>query len=227
MEIIEYLRDYNLVSIVVRIVLATLFSGIIGMERDRVGKAAGMRTHVLVCLGAALASLVGIYVSEILGFNSDPTRITAQVISGIGFIGAGAILVRQYTQEITGLTTAAGLWSTAAIGLSLGVGFYEGAIICFVIVLGVFVIPSRFKETYGNVHIYAEVEGVNNLNKVLDEIQEGFKITNFDVRPPRSATKGCVGIELMAALDKEQTLKEAIIKLISIENVVFAYKEHD
>lgn len=226
MEVIEYLRDYNLVSIVVRIVLATLFSGIIGMERDRVGKAAGMRTHVLVCLGAALASLVGIYVTEVLGFDSDPTRITAQVISGIGFIGAGAILVRQYTQEITGLTTAAGLWSTAAIGLSLGVGFYEGAIICFVIVLGIFVIPSRFKETFGNVHIYAEIDCVNNLNKVLDEIQDVFKITNLDVRPPRSATNGCVGVELMVALDKDQLYTDAIGKLITIENIVFAYKEH-
>ena len=227
MAVIEYLRDFNLVSIIVRIMLATLFSGIIGMERDRVGKAAGMRTHVLVCLGAALASLAGLYVTEVLGFNSDPTRITAQVISGIGFIGAGAILVRQYTQEITGLTTAAGLWSTAAIGISLGVGFYEGAFICFIIVLGIFVIPSRFKDTFGNVHIYAEVDCVHNLNLVLDQMQKAIKITNLDVRPPRSATSGCVGMELMIALEKEQLYTEAIEKLIAIENVVFAYKEHD
>lgn len=227
MGVIEYLRDFNLVSIVLRIFLAAIFSGIIGLERDRSGKAAGMRTHVLVCLGAALASLVGIYVTENLGYSSDPTRITAQVISGIGFIGAGAILVRQYTQEITGLTTAAGLWSAAALGISLGVGFYEGAIICFIIILGIFVIPSRFKKTYGSIHIYAEIDDVRNLNQVMEKLYNGFKITNIDIRPPRSSTQGCVGVELMIGLDKGESHRDTVIKLLEDENIVFAYKEHD
>lgn len=227
MEVIDYLRDFNLISILLRILLATVFSGIIGLERDRSGKAAGMRTHVLVCLGAALASLVGIYVTENLGYSSDPTRITAQVISGIGFIGAGAILVRQYTQEITGLTTAAGLWSAAALGISLGVGFYEGAILCFIIILGIFVIPSRFKKTYGNIHIYAEINDVKNLNPAIEIIYSLFKVTNLDIRPPRSATNGCVGMELMIAPEEGINHKDTVNKLLEVENIVFAYKEHD
>lgn len=227
MEFIEYLRDYHFVTILIRLVLASLFSGIIGMERDRSGKAAGMRTHTLVCLGAALAALVGIYITNILGYNSDPTRIAAQVISGIGFLGAGTILVRQYTQEITGLTTAAGLWSTAAIGLALGVGFYEGAIICFFIVLGIFVIPSRIKKIHSSIHIYAEINDVNRLNFILGTLTDTFNVTNYDVRPPKSATRGCVGIEITIGLAKNEVFSDIIQKLLKIENIVFAYKEHE
>ena len=227
MEFIDYLREYNLITIFIRIIMATIFSGVIGLERDRSGKAAGIRTHILVCLGATLAALVGIFVTQIMGFDSDPTRITAQVISGIGFLGAGMILVRQYTQEITGLTTAAGLWSTAAIGLSIGVGFYEGAVICFLIVLGIFVIPSRFRKIYGSIHIYVEINGVNNLNTIFDSLYNNFTISNMDVRPPRSATKDCVGLELTISLNKKEINEEILKNISNMENVVFAYKEHE
>ena len=95
MWILEYLRELNLVSAAVRIVLAMLVGGLIGIERGKQGRAAGMRTHILVCIGAALTVMIGFYAREVLGIeNSDPLRISAQVISGIGFLGVGTILIK-------------------------------------------------------------------------------------------------------------------------------------
>ena len=131
-EIIEYLRDFNIVTVLIRLLLAMIVGGVVGIERGKQGRAAGMRTHILVCLGATLASMIGLYTYEILGYGNDPLRVAAQVISGIGFLGVGTILIKGRFQ-ITGLTTAAGLWTVAAIGLTLGIGFYEGALITSVL----------------------------------------------------------------------------------------------
>ena len=114
-----------------KIFLALVVGGIIGMERGRQGRAAGMRTHILVCLGATLTAMTGMYAYEILHFGNDPLRISAQVISGIGFLGVGTILIKGRFQ-ITGLTTAAGICCAATIGIALGIGFYEGALVTFI-----------------------------------------------------------------------------------------------
>ena len=94
---------------------------LIGSERARHGRAAGMRTHILVCLGACMTSMTSMYVADILGSDGDVFRIPAQVISGIGFLGAGMIILKS-NNMITGLTTAAGVWTTATIGVALGYG---------------------------------------------------------------------------------------------------------
>ena len=130
--VFDYLRDFNFVTVAIRLILAMVFGAVIGLERGKQGRAAGMRTHILVCLGACLAAMIGFYATNVLGTSGDPLRVAAQVISGIGFLGVGTILIKGRFQ-ITGLTTAAGLWCAAAIGLSLGAGFYEGAIITFVL----------------------------------------------------------------------------------------------
>ena len=136
MEIInnffEPIRDFNTISIVVSIFLATALSAVMGFERGRRGRAAGLRTHILVCLGATLASMAGLYIKEYVDPTGDVSRIAAQVISGIGFLGAGTILVRNKS-TITGLTTAACVWATGAIGICVGYGFYEAAIVATII----------------------------------------------------------------------------------------------
>ena len=106
------LQENNLLSTVVRLLLAAVLGGLIGTERGAKGRAAGMRTHIIVCIGAAMTALVGLYTTDVLGQSSDPMRLSAQVISGIGFLGGGMILIRG-RHRITGLTTAAGLWTTA------------------------------------------------------------------------------------------------------------------
>ena len=135
MNFIEYLHEFNMVTVAIRLVLALVFGGLIGLERGRQRRAAGLRTHILVCVGAALTVMVGFFAREVLGItNSDPLRVSAQVISGIGFLGVGTIMVKGRFQ-IVGLTTAAGLWVTAAIGIAVGAGFYEGAIFATFIIL--------------------------------------------------------------------------------------------
>ncbi len=126
-EIVVYLRELNIVSITFRVVLAILIGGAMGMERGRKNRPAGLRTYILVCLGAALVMMTNQYV-YIQFHASDPVRLGAQVISGIGFLGAGTIIVTGKSQ-IKGLTTAAGLWTAACSGLAIGIGFYEGALI--------------------------------------------------------------------------------------------------
>jgi putative Mg2+ transporter-C (MgtC) family protein len=119
------LFDIIYVNYVIRIIVAGLCGGLIGYERDAHGSAAGLRTHILVCVGAMLAMATGVFTS--LHYGGDASRIGAQVVSGIGFLGAGTIIVHR--GHISGLTTAAGLWASACIGLALGTGFYEAAIV--------------------------------------------------------------------------------------------------
>ncbi|MBR2877984.1 MAG: MgtC/SapB family protein, partial [Clostridia bacterium] len=111
---------------VLRLLLAVLLGGIIGFERAERGREAGLRTHIMVCLGACLVMLTSEYIVNSLGMSTDVTRLGAQVISGIGFLGVGCIITGG--DKIKGLTTAAGLWVTACIGLASGIGYYTAAV---------------------------------------------------------------------------------------------------
>ncbi|MBO5069938.1 MAG: MgtC/SapB family protein [Roseburia sp.] len=125
MHMVEYLRELNIVSILFRILFSILVGGILGLERGRKNRPAGFRTYILVCLGATLVMMTNQYVYVTYN-TSDPVRMGAQVISGIGFLGAGTIVVTG-RNKITGITTAACLWTAACSGLAIGIGFYEGA----------------------------------------------------------------------------------------------------
>lgn len=123
----------NAWDIIVRLVLSFLLGSFIGFEREKRGRSAGFRTHILVCTGACLVMLVSIYMYELYQGDVplDPSRIAAGVVTGIGFLGAGTII--RSAQEVHGLTTAASVWINAAIGLALGCGFFLGAFITAVI----------------------------------------------------------------------------------------------
>lgn len=125
--LLENTRELNILSIAIRIILSLLIGGIMGIERGRKNRPAGFRTYILVCLGATLVMMTNQYVYQNYQV-SDPVRLGAQVISGIGFLGAGTIVLTGKNQ-IKGLTTAAGLWTAACCGLAIGIGFYEGAIL--------------------------------------------------------------------------------------------------
>ena len=126
-----WLLEPNLLTLIIRTLMAIICAGVIGFERDAHGSAAGLRTHILVCLGAMIAMSTGVFAAT--HFSGDASRIGAQVVSGIGFLGAGTIMVNR--GHIKGLTTAAGLWTSACIGLAIGTGFYEAAIVGSVAVL--------------------------------------------------------------------------------------------
>lgn len=121
------LRNINTLTILFRMVLAVVCGGLIGMERSMKNRPAGFRTHILIIVGATTASLLGHYIYLVMSLPTDMSRLGAQVITGLGFIGAGTIIKTGHT-TVKGLTTAAGLWATGIVGLSIGAGFYEGAI---------------------------------------------------------------------------------------------------
>jgi putative Mg2+ transporter-C (MgtC) family protein len=130
-------------TIVLRLALTLLLGGLLGLERELRGQAAGLRTHLLVSLGACLFTLVGLSAGESLvgteasGIRADITRIPSQIVVGIGFLGGGAIL--RHGTSIHGLTTAANLWLTASVGLAVGVGFFFGASVTVALALLVLV----------------------------------------------------------------------------------------
>lgn len=133
-ELLHDLRDMTLLSVTVRMLCAMVCGGIIGIEREYKRRPAGFRTHILICMGAAMTTLTSQYLYLCMGYYTDLARLGAQVIAGIGFIGAGTIIVTKQ-RRVKGLTTAAGLWVAAIVGLTLGAGFFEGGILVTVLVL--------------------------------------------------------------------------------------------
>ena len=140
-------HDLTQGAVVFRILSALLIGGLIGMERGLKNRPAGLRTYMLVCVGSCLIMMTNQYLFQVTG-SGDPMRLGAQVVSGIGFLGAGTIVVTRHNQ-IRGLTTAAGLWACAGVGLALGVGFYEAAIAASV---GIYVILKLLQGLDNRVH---------------------------------------------------------------------------
>ena len=217
----------NFVVAAFRVFIALIVGGIIGMERGRQGRAAGMRTHILVCIGATLASMTGIYVYQILGVNNDPLRLAAQVISGIGFLGVGTILIKGRFQ-ITGLTTAAGIWCAATIGIALGIGYYEGAFVTFLASVIAVTLMHRFEYSVTRRHtrfgMYVEITSVEKIRHTVEYIKSNYRATDIQVTPPRSGNAGSVGIEVNIHPAPKEILTPSMVakELEKLDDVVFA-----
>ena len=140
----------GLTTIILRLFLAVILGGLIGMEREEKHRPAGFRTHILVCVSSAVVMLTSEYISNVYRglANADPARLGAQVISGIGFLGAGTI-IRQGS-NVKGLTTAASLWAVACIGLALGIGFYEGAVAGALLIIFTLMVLGRFGRAFSD-----------------------------------------------------------------------------
>ncbi len=225
-ELMNYLQGFSFGTVLIRMILATTFAGFIGLERSKHGRSAGMRTHILVGLGASLASLMGYYMVSI-GYSSDPARIAAQVIPGIGFLGAGIILV-QNKSKIVGLTTAAGIWNTAIIGLACGLGFYEGALVCFAIAIMTSLffpkIEYWFSKNDKHTMLYIELAADANVNKVYDIIRTSNfgEIHKIDIVSPRSGNTGHIGIVLTLTLPKKSNVYSLEKSLCEVDGILFA-----
>ena len=153
-------------EIAIRLILSTILGGIIGIERERRNQPAGLRTHIILCVGSTLMMLVSIYVASEIGNpeNSDPGRIAAQVVSGIGFLGAGAIL--RFGVSIKGLTTAASLWTTAGIGLAAGAGFYVGSLLATIIIIIALTLLSKWEK------VFLASKGTRSINLVAKDVPD-------------------------------------------------------
>ena len=224
-HILEYLREFNIISVALRLTMSVILAGLIGMERGRRGRAAGLRTHILVCLGAAMASLLGVFVTKELELSSDASRIAAQVISGIGFLGAGTIVIKGRFR-VSGLTTAAGLWATAAIGLALGYAFFEGALIATFLTVVTITILSHFEARIyrknARASIYIELSSVTAVNATSAMLTNEYHAIDLQVTPPRSGIQNHVGFEATVYLGLLKISEEELIRQVSEKpDVVF------
>jgi len=190
LTVFDGLRELNFASIAVRMLVAVICGGIIGVEREYKRRPAGFRTHILICLGAAMTTMTSQYMVEI-GYFTDLARLGAQVIAGIGFIGAGTIIVTK-DEHIKGLTTAAGLWCSAIVGLAVGSGYVEGGLVTTVLILFTETIFAKFArhllKRSSDVILYIEFSGKYGPEKVLRVLHEiGLTLLNLEI------TKGGAG----------------------------------
>ncbi|MBR4291408.1 MAG: MgtC/SapB family protein [Oscillospiraceae bacterium] len=171
---IMQVREVTYLAIAVRIAVAVILGGIIGLERGLKNRPAGLRTYMLVCVGACLIMVTNQYIYQAFG-TGDPVRMGAQVVSGIGFLGAGTIVVTKRNQ-IKGLTTAAGLWAAAAVGLSIGIGLYEAAVmggaVIFIVLSLIHSWDNKMRQNSKMVEIYIELTRRINLGDFLRKIHE-------------------------------------------------------
>ena len=213
-------------EVLLRIVLAGVLGGAIGVERELREREAGLRTHMLVAIGSTLFTLVSAYgfsefrFSNASGITSDPTRIAAQVVTGIGFLGAGAI-IRQGL-SVRGLTTAASLWVVAAIGLATGAGYYSAAVITTVVVLvslwPLRIVAFRMFERLrpGEVRLEVELRANESPSVLLESLEaRGVAVQSFEVEDARERRR--------VALDVRATgvrLEQVTAELMRLEPVL-------
>ena len=189
-EIWKLLSEPNVYSTMFRLTLAVFCGGLIGLERVKKRRPAGFRTYMLVCLGAALTMIISQYLA-VAGQTTDVSRLGAQVINGVGFLGAGTIIVTG-RQQIKGLTTAAGLWASACMGLAIGAGFYAGAVFgCFAIIITVSLLSmleDRIMSTARNMNIYIEFSGTGDIGTTIEKLKEmNVKIFDIEITKLRSS----------------------------------------
>lgn len=228
-SLMSELREPGLLSATVRLSLAVLCGGIIGLDRGRKRRPAGFRTHMLVCMGAALTMMIGQYIATLLlNYDSftgttDVSRFGAQVINGIGFLGAGTIIVTS-RQEIKGLTTAAGLWASACMGLAIGAGFYLGAVLGCVLI---FISITFMRRIEGfilararNMNIYVELVDINDIGLVIDMVKSsGIRIYDIEINKASPYVGAYASAVFSMRLPEKQPHSEIIAKLASIKTI--------
>ena len=236
---LDGLRELNMASLVLRLMLAMLFGGLTGLNGSRKRRAAGFRTYMLVCMGSALTVLMAQYCVVMLhsnwmkaaynvGLTTDVSRFSAQVINGIGFLGAGTVLVTG-RQEVKGLTTAAGLWASACMGLAIGAGFYECVIVGFaLIVLSVWVLPvieSSMVERASHMNIYVEFKSINHLSGLIGSLKaHNVHIYDIDIERENKSAYTRPSAVIMMHLDSRIQHTKLISALADMEGV-YSIKE--
>ena len=226
LTLFDGLRDVTIWSVALRMTRAVVCGGIIGIEREYKRRPAGFRTHILICLGAAMTTLTSQYLYLVLGQYTDMARLGAQVVAGIGFIGAGTIIVTR-RQRVKGLTTAAGLWAAAIIGLALGGGFYEGGLFAtfLILIAELFFarVEYRMLQNAPEVNLYVEYSDNKTMDTLLQEFREhGLKILNMGIIHSKSNEEhnACAifTLRLHKGLDVEH-LKQEILATAGVVSV--------
>lgn len=225
LEFLNPLRDITTVSVLVRLFFAVICGGAIGIEREHKRRTAGFRTHILICLGAAMTTMISQFLLYNMHLYTDIGRLGAQVIAGIGFIGAGTIIVTK-RRQVKGLTTAAGLWTCAIIGLAIGAGYFEAAVLSTIVILLAEIFFSRFEywvlENAKNINIYVEYTGNENLDSVI-RLLKSYRVVIIDLEITKSGVNSCAIFQLQlpkkVSHDKIMTSISASEGIISVEEL--------
>lgn len=222
---LEIMKGWTMVSIVIRLLAAVVAGGIIGFDRAMKRRGAGMKTHVLVCLGATLVMMTGQFIQINYEGNMDVARLGAQVISGVGFLGVGTIIVTGRNQ-VRGLTTAAGLWTCACIGLAIGIGFIDGAFLTLALVVFSFKILSKVDgwiERYAKSYeLYLEFPTNKCVSAFISEMHEqGIKISNFEIGKSKIKGEGPNALVCIEVKEKKRriTILDEIRKMECVKYV--------
>ena len=225
---LRFADGFYMWAAIARLMLAVICGGLIGIERERKRRPAGFRTHILICLGAALTTLTSQYIYVYLGMFTDLARLGAQVISGIGFIGAGTIIVTK-RRQVKGLTTAAGLWTSAIVGLAAGAGFVEAALIATALILLAELVLSRFEwylmSTARDINLYVEYRQSEVLS-AISEILRSYNVAVSDLqitKPTDGSKNPCAIFSLQIphklGHDKLMTAIARVDDVVSVEEL--------
>lgn len=222
LSFLDPIRDYSLMAVFIKIALAMLCGGILGLERGKKRRPAGLRTYMLVCIGASLVMITSQYIIASYG-TGDPQRLGAQVISGIGFLGAGTIIVTGKNQ-VKGLTTAAGLWSAACMGLAIGIGFYEGALVsCVLMYLALTIfqrIDSRLYMYSKVIELYVEFASVEYVGSFIHHLRSrDIRLTDVELMKEAESGEGVVSARLTIDMPKRCHHGEIMASLSEVEGV--------
>ncbi|WP_029320412.1 MgtC/SapB family protein [Butyrivibrio sp. AE3004] len=211
---LEFLQSTNDVAVAIRLALATFLGSLVGWERLVRHHSAGIKTFALVSLGSAVATALNVYLAMMPGLNADVSRIPAGVVSGIGFLGAGTILVTG-KKQIKGLSTAASLWVTSCMGMAIGGGYIIVGITCFMLIafsnLVLLHASKKVEEHSMYMSIYIEVNknhGVTKLSKLLSD--EGFVITSLSKSKEKTLRSSDTGLIIDLELDKRRAHDEIL-----------------
>jgi putative Mg2+ transporter-C (MgtC) family protein len=206
-------------EIIKRLIFSLILSGIIGWEREKEEKPAGFRTHILVSLGSTLFMIISAYAFP----NTDPTRIAAQVVTGIGFIGAGTILRNEYS--VKGLTTAASIWAVSGIGMAVGAGLYFPAVITTLFILAVLILATKLEKIFIGSHrdliLKCKIEDkpgvIGEIGTVLGELKVNIKQIGLTSINENMAELSLI-LRLPSKIKKEEII-ERLSKIISVKEI--------
>ena len=218
----QQLADITVLSIVVRILLSTFCAGTLGFERERHNQAAGFRTYIIVSDASALVMMTNIFVAGI--GETDLVRMSASVITGLGFLGAGTIIITA-RQQVKGLTTAAGLWASACLGLAIGAGFYSCAFISMLfMIVCMYVLPPlerRMTRRAHHMNISLEIESMEKLGSVVGHLHaQGARIFDFEVNRSGSAALPNFLCQFSAVLPDRRDHPELLAELSALDGVI-------
>ncbi len=228
LDIFDSFRELTMLSVFIRLMLAAACGGAIGLERTYKRRPAGFRTHILVCIAAAITTLTSQYLYVVMHYYTDMARLGAQVIAGMGFIGAGTIIVTR-RNRVKGLTTAAGLWGAAIVGLAIGAGFFEGGLIATVLIMVAEIlfskIEDRIMDSVPEINFYVEYTERKCIDEILSIIREwNITMLNLQITGNKDAEKKSLGAIVSLRFNRNHSAEDFKKRVSSIKNINNIYE---